>query len=215
MSRRINAEGVALIKQWEGLRLETYRCSAGVLSIGYGHTTSVIPGLHITEAEAERLLLRDLSVFEKAVSNAVTVELTDNQYAALVSWAFNVGARAMENSTLVRKLNAGDYASVPIELARWNKVKGQVVVGLSNRRAAEAGLWARGSFVTSRDVSPTQPAQNSTTTDAGKLGGVAAAAATVAPAITSLSGVHWAVGVAVVAGVVALAAIWLLKKRDA
>lgn len=213
--RRINADGVALIKQWEGLRLETYRCSAGVLTIGYGHTASVIPGLRITEAEAERLLRRDLSVFEEAVSDAVTVELTDSQYAALVSWAFNVGASAMENSTLIRKLNAGDYAAVPTELARWNKVKGQVVVGLSNRRAAEAGLWARGSFVTSRDVSPTQPAQNSPATDAGKLGGIAAAAATAAPVLTGLSGAHWAVGVALVAGVVVLAAIWLLKKRDA
>jgi lysozyme len=213
--RRINADGIALIKQWEGLRLETYRCSAGVLTIGYGHTSSVIPGMHITETEAERLLMRDLAIFEAEVSRAVDVEITDNQFAALVSWTYNIGVSAMRGSTLIRKLNTGDYASVPAELARWNKIKGVVSPGLSNRRAAEAGLWARGSFVSSRDIAPTTPAYNSNGVDAGKIGGVAAAVATVAPALTSLGGLHWAVGVALVAGAVALAAIWLLKKRDA
>ena len=214
MLRRINAEGVALIKQWEGLRLETYRCSAGVLTIGYGHTSSVIPGMHITATEAERLLMRDLAIFEAEVSRAVDVEITDNQFAALVSWTYNIGVSAMRESTLIRKLNMGDYASVPAELARWNKIKGVVSSGLSNRRAAEAGLWARGSFVSSRDVAPATPAHNSNGVDASKIGGVAAAAATVAPALTSLSGLHWAVGIALVAGAVVLAAIWLLKKRE-
>ena len=215
MLRRINNEGIALIKQWEGLRLETYRCKAGVLTIGYGHTASVIPGMHITEIEAERLLMRDLAVFEAEVSRAVDVEITDNQFAALVSWTYNVGVSAMRKSTLIRKLNQGDYSSVPGELARWNRIKGLVSSGLSNRRAAEAGLWARGSFVTSRDVEPNAPANPSTTFEATKIGGVAAAAATAAPALTSLSGLHWAVGVALVAGAVVLAAVWLLKKRDA
>jgi lysozyme len=171
--------------------------------------------MHITEAEAERLLMRDLAIFEAEVSRAVDVEITDNQFAALVSWTYNVGVSAMRGSTLIRKLNTGDHASVPAELARWNKIKGAVSAGLSNRRAAEAGLWVRGSFVSSRDVAPAMPTYSSNGVDAGKIGGVAAAAATVAPALTSLSGLHWAVGVALVAGVVALAAIWLLKKRDA
>jgi lysozyme len=214
MMRRINDEGIALIKQWEGLRLEAYRCDADVLTIGYGHTTNVTEGMKITEEEAEQLLIRDLSVFEAEVSRTVTAKLSDNQYAAIVSWAYNVGASAMRKSTLIKKLNAGDYSAVPGELARWNKVKGKVVAGLSNRRAAEAGLWARGSFVSSRGVEPVVP-QNSTAANAGKLGGVAAAAATAAPALTGLSGVHWAVGVALVAGAVIIAAVWLLKKRDA
>jgi lysozyme len=171
--------------------------------------------MRITEIEAEQLLLRDLAMFEAEVSRTVTVDLSDNQFAALVSWTYNVGAAAMRKSTLVRKLNAGDYAAVPGELARWNKVKGKVVAGLSNRRAAEAGLWARGSFVSSRDIEPAAPAQSSTAAEVSKLGGVAAAAATAAPALTGLSGLHWAVGVALVAGAVILAALWLLKKRDA
>lgn len=214
MKRQISAEGLALIKQWEGLRLEAYRCDAGVWTIGYGHTATAQEGMKITLEHAENLLLQDLNVFENAVSRAVKVDLSDNQFATLVSWAYNVGVGAMQKSALVRKLNEGDYASVPGELARWNKVKGKVNKGLSNRRAAEAGLWARGSFVTSRDVEPSTPAKNSVATEAGQLGGIAAAAATVAPALASLSGVHWAVGVAVVAGAVTLAALWLLRKRD-
>jgi lysozyme len=213
--RRISSEGLAFIKQWEGLRLEAYRCTAGVWTIGYGHTLGVTEGARISQEDAEKLLLIDLSIAESAVSRAVSAELTDNQFAALVSWTYNVGVGAMRKSTLVRKLNAGDVGAVPGELARWNKTGGNKVdAGLSNRRAAEAGLWARGSFVSSRSVEAATPAQASTAMDASKLGGVAAAAATAAPALTGLSGLHWAVGVALVAGAVLIAGIWLFKKRD-
>lgn len=211
--RQINAEGLALIKQWEGLEIRAYTCPAGVWTIGYGHTRTAKEGMVITEQEAERLLRQDLSLFEAEVSRAVNAELSDNQFAALVSWAFNVGASAMRRSTLIRKLNQGDYVSVPSELARWNKVGNRVEPGLSNRRAAEAGLWVRGDFVTSRYVEPAEPTKQSTAVGASQLGGVAAAAAAAAPAITSLGGLHWAVGVALVAGAVALAAVWLLRRR--
>lgn len=213
--RKINDEGIALIKQWEGLRLKAYQCSAGRWTIGYGHTATARPGMAISQIDADRLLLQDISLAEAAVSRAVDVTLTDNQFAALVSWTYNVGTDAMRKSTLVRKLNAGDFGSVPSELARWNKVNGKPNKGLTNRRAAEAGLWARGSFVASRDVEPTTPAEPSSAKEAGTLGGVAAAAAAAAPALTSLSGLHWAVGVALVAGLVGLAAIWLFKRRQA
>jgi lysozyme len=171
--------------------------------------------MKITADEAEQLLRQDLLQFETAVSSAVNVDLTDNQFAALVSWTYNVGVGAMRRSSLIRKLNQGDYAAVPGELSRWNKVKGKVNRGLSNRRAAEIGLWARGSFVTSRDIAPSEPEKLSGAGDAGKLSGVAAAAATAAPALTGLSGLHWAVGIALVAAAVGFAAIWLFKKRNA
>lgn len=212
--RKINDEGVALIKQWEGLRLKAYQCSAGRWTIGYGHTATARPGMVISQIDADRLLLQDITLAEAAVIRAVDVTLTDNQFAALVSWTYNVGTDAMRKSTLVRKLNAGDFGSVPSELVRWNKVSGKPNNGLTNRRAAEAGLWARGSFVASRDVEPTTPAEPSSAKEAGTLGGVAAAAAAAAPALTSLSGLHWAVGVALVAGLVGLAAIWLFKRRQ-
>ena len=213
--RRINDEGVALIRQWEGCKLTAYLCPAGVWTIGYGHTATAREGMTITEAEAERLLRQDLALFEAEVARAVDVDLTDNQFAALVSWSYNIGVGAMRRSSLIRRLNAGEYDAVPGELARWNKVKGRVVKGLSNRRAAEAGLWARGAFVASREIEPAAPADPSPGREAASLSTVAAAAATAAPALTSLSGLHWSVGVALVAGLVGLAAVYLLRRRAA
>lgn len=213
--RQINAEGIALIKQWEGCKLAAYLCPAGVWTIGFGHTATAHEGMTITEAEAERLLRQDLALFEAEVARAVDVALTDNQFAALVSWSYNVGVGAMRRSSLIKRLNAGEYDAVPGELAKWNKVRGKVVRGLSNRRAAEAGLWARGAFVASREVEPAAPAEPSPGREAAGIGTVAAAAATAAPALTGLAGVHWSVGVVLVAGLVALAAVWLLRRREA
>jgi len=211
--RRTNEEGVALIKRWEGFKAEAYLCPAGKWTIGYGHTATARKGMVVSEAKAEALLLQDLRVAESAVEHAVRVPLTDNQFAALVSWTFNVGVGAMRSSTLVRKLNADDYGAVPAQLARWNKVKGAVTPGLVNRRAAEAGLWARGAFVASSEVQVTPPVDTSPAREVTTLSGIAAAAASAAPALTSLSGVHWAVGVVLVAGMVGLAALWLIRRR--
>jgi len=177
---RITDEGIALIKQWEGLRLEAYRDLGNVWTIGYGHTATAREGMSITEAEAERLLRFDLEEFQNAVNDAVRVELTPNQFAALVSWTYNVGVMAMRRSTLLKRLNAGDYEAVPAELAKWNRVKGHRVPGLANRRAAEAGLWARGAYVASREMQPdagqASTAQALTSTGTGKAAvGVGAA----------------------------------------
>lgn len=155
MARKINQEGIAKIKQWEGLRTRAYKDSGGVLTIGYGHTSAagapeVKAGMTITEAEAEQILRRDLAIFEKRVSNLVKVGLTDNQFAALVSFDFNTGA--LHKSTLLKKLNAGDYDAVPSEMLRWVHAGGKKVEGLANRRAAEAGLWAKGAPVASNTV---------------------------------------------------------------
>lgn len=210
---RTNDEGIALIKQWEGLKLEAYLCPANVWTIGYGHTRTARPGMKITAQEAERLLKDDLRKFETAVSNAVRIDLTENQFAALVSWTYNVGEGAMKSSTLIRKLNSGDYDSVPTELLKWNKVSGKVNRGLANRRAAEVGLWSKGSFVASREIEPQEPPQPSATAEAGKYGGMAAAAAAAAPAIASLSGIPWPVGVVLVAAVAAIIGLLIFKKK--
>ncbi|MCK0196335.1 lysozyme [Ancylobacter sp. 6x-1] len=164
MSRHINEEGLLLIKQWEGCRLKAYRDPVGIWTVGYGHTDAAGPprvgaGLSLSTAEAEALLRRDLAPVEAAVEAAVKVPLTDNQFAALVSFTFNLGAANLRRSTLLAKLNAGDYAAVPKELAKWNRAGGRVIAGLSNRRAAEAGLWARDAFVASNYVAPTPVAR--------------------------------------------------------
>lgn len=168
MTRRINAEGLKLIKQWEKFiphayddfdppskrrRIQPGDKVNGTLTIGYGSTGAhVKPGMAITEAQAQKLLLEDVDRFERAVDRLVKVPLTDNQFAALVSFAFNVGEGAFGKSTLLKKLNAGQYDAVPGELAKWVTSKKVRMQGLVNRRAAEAGLWARGSFVSSNTI---------------------------------------------------------------
>jgi lysozyme len=218
MARRINAEGLALLRQWEGCRLDAYRDIGGVWTIGYGHTRTARQGMTITQEQAESLLREDLHVFEAAVADAVHVDLTDNQFAALVSWAYNVGVSAMRRSSLIRRLNAGDYDAVPAELAKWNRVKGQVVRGLSNRRAAEAGLWARGAFVASRNIAPTDGGlsakEAATRTGTGKAAvtvGTAGVVSTIAQhsdAISALGFVGPVIGVALVVAAAVLFILW-------
>ncbi len=139
---RINDAGLALVQAFEGFRAEAYRCPAGVWTIGYGHTVEVAEGDRITLEDAEVLLRSDLARSEAAVDRLVTVPLSDNQFSALVSFCFNLGEGNLASSTLLRKLNAGNYDAVPSQLARWVKGGGRTLPGLVRRRAAEAALWA-------------------------------------------------------------------------
>lgn len=142
MTQTTSRKGVDLIKEFESLRLVTYLCSAGVLTIGYGHTgLDVLPGLRISEARANELLVADLRRFEKGVSEAVKVPLSQTQFDALIAFAFNVGLGNFRSSTLLRKLNARDYAGAALEFPRWNKAKGVILNGLIRRRAAEQALF--------------------------------------------------------------------------
>ena len=139
----INNAGLQLIKEFEGLRLDAYICPAGVWTVGYGSTGDhVYPGQVITEPEAEELLRKDLWRFEDCVSSRVTVGLTDNEYAALVSFAFNCGCGALQESTLLRRLNAGEPKPRVFseELPKWVRGGGQVLPGLVRRRQAEVDL---------------------------------------------------------------------------
>lgn len=158
MTRRISAAGLALVKQWEGCELVSYRDVAGIWTVGYGHTSAagipaVKPGMRINLVEAEEILKSDLRKFEDRVTQLVKVPVTDNQFAVLVSFDFNTGA--LHKSTLLKRLNAGDYDAVPVELMKWVNAGGKKVKGLVNRRSAEAGLWAKGEFV-SGNATPAQ-----------------------------------------------------------
>lgn len=135
--------GVDLIKTHEGLRLSAYRCPAGILTIGYGHTGGdVTPGMSVTQMQAEILLVRDLARFETGVDRLVHVILTQNQFNALVSFAYNVGLGAFAGSTLLRKINANPVdPSIKDEFLRWNKAKGVILPGLTKRRMDEAILY--------------------------------------------------------------------------
>jgi len=159
MTRKINSEGLGHLKRWEGLRLAAYQDVKGVWTIGYGHTAGagkpyVHKGMTITADEAEAMLARDLGQYERTVTESVKVPLNDNQFAALVSFCYNVGVSAFRRSTLLKKLNKGDYEAVPAELMKWTRSGNKYPKGLKNRRAAEAGLWAKGEFVSSRNVRP-------------------------------------------------------------
>jgi len=185
MARKINQEGLNHIKQWEGKSLVAYKDVANILTIGYGHTSAagapmVRDGMRITDAEAEEILRKDLGKFETRVENLVKVPLNDNQFAVLVSFDFNTGA--LHKSTLLKKLNKGDYDAVPGELMKWVNAGGKKVKGLVNRRSAEAGLWVKGQFVSSNTVEATKEVS---TKDVAVIGatGATSSAITVAPVI--------------------------------
>lgn len=143
---RISKRGIDLIKHFESLRLTAYYCDAGKPTIGYGSTLGITHEdvknrKTITESQAEALLTKDLARFEDVVNRNVKVKLTQNQFDALVSFAFNVGGGNFTSSTLLKELNKGNYKEVPNQLLRWDKSKGKVLAGLTRRRKAEAYLW--------------------------------------------------------------------------
>lgn len=141
--KTVNAAGLALIKSFEGLRLESYDDGVGVWTIGYGHTKGVEPGQKITEEQAEMFLLDDLLAATIGVKNGVAgVPTTDNQFAAMVSLAFNIGVAGFNKSSVLRLHRAGDHAGAAASFAMWNKAGGQIMKGLTRRRAAEAALYA-------------------------------------------------------------------------
>jgi len=142
---KISEAGVDLIKRFEGLELESYQDIAGVWTIGYGHTETAGPNQKISEREAEELLRRDLSSRERAVEQLASVSLNQNEFDALVSFVYNVGANAFKNSTARKRLNRNDRFGAAEALTWWNKatVNGVLreVLGLTRRRAAERALF--------------------------------------------------------------------------
>lgn len=139
---KINKEGLSIIKQCEGCRLKAYLCPSLIPTIGYGHTIGVKLGDIITQADAYRYLLQDIKRFEQAVSALVKVPINENQFSALVSFAFNIGVGNLKSSTLLKKLNLRDYKGCSNEFDRWvygsNK---KPLEGLKKRRKLERELF--------------------------------------------------------------------------
>lgn len=142
---RINDAGLALLKHFEGLRLTAYPdpgTGGKPFTIGFGHTgDDVHYGLTITEEEAEALLKSDLYRFERGVDNMLSVMVTDNQFSALVCFAYNVGLHNLQGSHLLSKLNNGDISGTADEFMRWDRASGRVMPGLETRRQAERDLF--------------------------------------------------------------------------
>lgn len=142
----LSAIGLTMIAGFEGYRERAYNDGVGVQTIGYGTTRyasgkAVKAGDKITPDRALIELAASADEHQKRLAKCITVPLAQREWDALVSWAYNVGTSAACNSTLVRKLNAGDYTVPCTELPKWNKAGGRVLAGLVKRRAAEARMY--------------------------------------------------------------------------
>jgi len=144
MTRQVNQAGVNLVKTFEGCVLKAYPDPASggdPWTIGYGHTgPEVKPGLSITQGQADAYLASDLAAFGAGVVKLCPVA-TDNQFAALVSFAYNLGLGSLKDSTLRRMHNEGDHTGAAGQFGRWNKARGKIMAGLTKRRAAEAKVY--------------------------------------------------------------------------
>ena len=139
-NRKIGQAGLNLIKQFEGCRLTAYQCSAGVWTIGYGHTAGVYKGMKITQAQADEYLKQDVAKFEKYINNPsyvpFTAQLNQNQFDALVSFAFNLGQGNVKKMCTGRTIN-----QIPSAMQQYCKTAGKTLPGLQRRRKAEAALY--------------------------------------------------------------------------
>lgn len=142
--RHITQDGIDLIKRFEGFSATVYICPAGYPTIGYGHLVREAERYEqgITEAEAEDLLRRDVHEAESAVLRLIDVPLTDGQFDALVSFTFNLGAGALQRSTLRRKVNRQAHSEVPEQFMRWAWAGGRKLDGLIRRRECEALIYS-------------------------------------------------------------------------
>lgn len=141
--RKVNQAGVDLICGFEKCRLKAYKpVPSDPWTIGWGETEGVNAGMEVTQAEADRRLVKRLDEFGAAVENMVKVDITDNQFAALVCLCYNIGSAALKFSTLMKYINARKFGLAAAEFDKWNKAGGLVLTGLVRRRAAERALFS-------------------------------------------------------------------------
>jgi len=138
---KISPACIALIKQFEGLRTDAYLDACGVCTIGFGHTDHVELGQSIDAGEAERLLAHDLETFEAGVNGLLKVPVTQGQFDALVSFAFNLGIGTLQRSTLVKLVNLENFPLAAAEFPKWVFAGRRALPGLVKRRAAEQQLF--------------------------------------------------------------------------
>ena len=145
--KKTSKSGKDLIKEFEGFRATAYICPANVVTVGYGTTRiqgkAIQLGTTITTDEADMFLEEDLKTFENTINQNVTVEISQNQFDAIVSFVYNVGAGNFNKSTLLKKVNASEFKKAADEFLKWNKAGGKILKGLTNRRTAERELFLR------------------------------------------------------------------------
>ncbi len=211
---KITEEGLALIREAEGFRGTAYGDATGIWTIGFGHTAMagapvVTTGLQITRDEAEKILARDVEQFSRGVTRELVQPVNDDQFSALVSFAYNVGLENFRKSSVLKAVNTQDFDAVPRRLQLWVKAGGKVLPGLINRRAAEATLFMKHEGPVQGPVTPVggKPAHQSTTIWAASL----LAIFSMANELARLLG-YGVLGLLFAAGGVA-AALWIIRER--
>ena len=162
--QNVNKLGFDLIKEFEGLRLTAYKCSADVWTIGYGTTAragvGIVPeaGMTITKAEADYYLEKGVNKFADKIRSGIIAPININEFSAFVSLAYNIGPSAFLRSSALRNFNAGNKAKASASILLWNKAGGKVLRGLQRRRLAEQALFQK--EITSVLHKPAQPSRN-------------------------------------------------------
>jgi lysozyme len=138
---KLSKVGADLIQKYEGCSLKAYKCPAGIWTIGYGHTGGVKQGQVLTQAQADKLFDTDIQRFVEGVNKCVKVDINQNQFDALVSFAYNCGVTALQKSTLLEYVNKKQFSKAAAEFDRWTKSNGKVLPGLVRRRDEEQALF--------------------------------------------------------------------------
>lgn len=212
----INQAGMDLIKQWEGCKLKAYKDVAGIWTVGYGLTSragfiDVGPDTVMTQEEADWYLEQVVNDFASKISPMITAPINENQFAAFVSLAYNIGVGAFKKSSALRRFNAGQIMEVPAAMRMWKKAGGKVVQGLVNRREAEVKLFL--TPVVEKPMAPqgrSKPTQ-SRTVQASVVQGASAVGGAVG-ALNALDGVAQTIALAGCI-LIALLAMFILRER--
>lgn len=219
---KINARGLKLIRRFEGFRAAAYRDAVGVWTIGYGHTSRagaprVGPGMKITRAQGEKILARDVEKFAAQIRPLIKVPLNENQFSALVSFAYNVGVGGFRGSSVLRVVNRRRFDLVPQRLSLWVKAGGRVLPGLVRRRAAEGVLFSRpaGRQHPTTNTAPVEPTpgkspHKSTTNIATLMGALAGLISAVANGLKENASL---VTTVILALVIVGCAAWIIRER--
>ena len=214
----INQAGLALIKSFEGFRDSTYPDPVGILTIGYGTTRAagvgIDPqlGMTITEAEAAGYLAKTLDKFGAQIKPFLTVKPNENEWAAMLSLAYNVGPNAFAKSSVLRFFNAGDKARAADAFLMWNKAGGKVLRGLKHRREAERALFLEPVIV----AEIAQPKERTNVTQSGTVRASAVQLASgLGGAVTALGGLSGTAQIVAIVfcAVIVLTAAWLMRRR--
>ena len=211
----LNKASIDLIKRWEGCKLKSYKCPAGVWTVGYGLTSragfiEVGPDTTITQAEADWYLEQVIEKFLAEIKPAITADINENELGAFTSLAYNIGPTGFRKSSALRHFNAGDKDRVPKSMRMWNKAGGKVVKGLVNRREAEVDLFLS-PVIESKPAPARKNAAQSKTVQASVVQGASAVGGAVA-AFQALNGTAQIIAVGGCVLIVMLA-LFILKER--